>query len=72
MMSILPLLIIIILIIAIVVKNMKRTGNKGGKYIYSTRVRWVVSGYIVLLLISMGVEAILPVQAVSEEKIVDM
>jgi hypothetical protein len=71
MMSIVPLLIIIILIIAIAVNNMKRTKNKGGKYIYSIRVRWVVSGYIILLLISMGVEAILPVQAESEEKIVD-
>ncbi|MDF2858836.1 MAG: hypothetical protein K0Q87_4687 [Neobacillus sp.] len=71
MMSIVPLLIIIIPIIAIAVKNMKRTGNKSGKFIYSMRVRWVVSGYIILLLISMGVEAILPVQAENEENIVD-
>jgi hypothetical protein len=51
---------------------MKTAVNKGGKYVYSTRIIWIVSGYIVLLLISMGVEAILPAKAVSEEKIVDI
>jgi membrane protein implicated in regulation of membrane protease activity len=71
MMSFVPLLTIILLIIAIVVKNMKTAVNKGGKYVYSTRIIWIVSGYIVLLLLSMGVEAILPAKAVSEEKIVD-
>jgi hypothetical protein len=74
MMSLVPLLIIISIVIAItatVGKIMKRTVKKGGKYKYSTRVLSVVGGYIVLLVISMGVDALLPVKAVIEEKIVD-
>lgn len=73
-MSLIPLLITIIIVIAFVAlvgRIMKRTINKGGRSIYSKRVRWLVGGYIALLLIGMGVEALLPVKALSEEYIVD-
>ncbi|MDR7238474.1 hypothetical protein [Neobacillus drentensis] len=49
-----PILIILFIVIMIsmfMFKIMKKTVNKKGKYSYGNRVRWIVAGYISLLLI---------------------
>jgi hypothetical protein len=72
MMGILPIfiiLIIIIFIILIMTKVLKTNVNKRGKYIYSNRVRWVLGGYIGILLISAGLITFLPTDEMSKMKI---
>ena len=44
-------LFIVIMISMFMFKIMKKTVNKKGKYSYGNRVRWIVAGYISLLLI---------------------
>lgn len=71
MFSFLSALTILILVVAVVVaKNMKITVNRRGKYVYSTRIRWVLGGYIGVLLICAGLVKVLPTNVIPDMKMV--
>lgn len=73
-MSIIPILIVVVIVFAIVAfmsRIMKGTANRQGKYVYSHRIRWVFSGYVAILLICVGIDALLPSNEIPDRKIVN-
>ncbi len=73
MITIAPILIIlVIIIIAFIFMMRKRTLARGGNHAYSKRVRWIVGGYLAILLICAGIDVSLPVKGTADMKTVHM
>ncbi|CAH2715801.1 hypothetical protein BACCIP111895_02985 [Neobacillus rhizosphaerae] len=65
MMGMIPLLIIVIIVIGILVfstRTRNKMVHKKGKFSYSQRVYWLLSGYVVILLICLILNAVQPVK----------
>jgi hypothetical protein len=62
--------LIVIAIAAIMIKIMKRTGNRKEKYFYNNRVWWIFCGYAVILLICLVLDTVHPVKQSADIKMV--
>ncbi|WP_066069100.1 hypothetical protein [Neobacillus soli] len=62
------LIILVIVIVAFMAIFMKKSVNKKGKYVYSNRVRWIVGGYLAVLLICAGIDMVHPFKGMADLK----